>query len=111
MRIVDGRAPSRAEDGGTKAGDYGGTQHDHGRCSRGPDTGRDQAPQQEAGEGSSGQEKGSGQRALTGEQAEYPSLRHVWANEVALNAARSVHSRMMTFWWKKLLWQLREKVA
>ena len=50
-------------------------------------------------------------RALTGEQADYPSLSHVWSNEVALNLACSVHSRMRTFLWKKFLWQLRVKAA
>ncbi|CAE7829188.1 unnamed protein product [Symbiodinium microadriaticum] len=55
--------------------------------------------------------KAQARRALTGEQADYPSLSHVWANEVALNVACSVHSRMRTYLWKKFLWQLRVKAA
>ena len=39
--------------------------------------------------------KAQARRVLTGEQADYPSLSHVWASEVALNMACSVHSRMM----------------
>ncbi|CAE7399266.1 ppiA [Symbiodinium sp. CCMP2456] len=50
-------------------------------------------------------------KALTGEQADYPSLSHVWANEVCLNLACSVRSRMRTFLWKKFVWQLRVKAA
>lgn len=49
--------------------------------------------------------------ALTGEQANYPSLSHCWSQEVALNLAASVKARMSTFLWKKMLWQLRVKKA
>ena len=50
-------------------------------------------------------------KALTGEQADYPSLSHVWSQEVAINMVFSMASRMRVFLWKKLLWQLRVKAA
>ncbi|CAL1135165.1 unnamed protein product [Cladocopium goreaui] len=50
-------------------------------------------------------------RALTGEQANFPSLSHMWSQEVALNMVFAMGSRMRTFLWKKLLWQLRVKSA
>ena len=51
------------------------------------------------------------QAALTGQRADYPSLSHAWSNEVAFNMVASVRSRMVTFMWKKLTWQLRVKQA
>ena len=51
------------------------------------------------------------QAALTGQRAEYPSLSHTWSNEVSFNLVESVRSRMVTFMWKKLTWQLRVKKA
>ena len=50
-------------------------------------------------------------RALTGEQANFPSLSHMWSQEVAMNMVFAMASRMRTFLWKKLLWQLRVKSA
>lgn len=55
--------------------------------------------------------KRDGQKALTGEMADFPSLSHVWSNEVAYNMVFSLASRMKVFLWKKLLWQLRVKKA
>ena len=55
--------------------------------------------------------KREAQKALTGEQADYPSLSHVWSQEVAMNMVFSMASRMRVFLWKKLLWQLRVKNA
>ena len=55
--------------------------------------------------------KRDAQKALTGEQADFPSLSHVWSQEVALNMVFSMASRMRVFLWKKLLWQLRVKSA
>jgi hypothetical protein len=49
--------------------------------------------------------------ALTGQAADYPSLSQVWSMEVAYNMVHSMASRMRTFLWKKLLWQLRVKKA
>ncbi|OLP94025.1 hypothetical protein AK812_SmicGene23987 [Symbiodinium microadriaticum] len=50
-------------------------------------------------------------RALTVEKADYPSLSHVWSAEVGLNLAAATRSRMVTFGWKRMLWQLRVKQA
>lgn len=50
-------------------------------------------------------------KALTGEQANYPTLSHVWSQEVAMNLVFSTASRMRVFLWKKLVWQLRVKDA
>ena len=50
-------------------------------------------------------------QALTGMNADFPSLSHCWSMEVGLNIAHSVASRMRTFMWKKFLWQLRVKAA
>ncbi|CAE7534115.1 unnamed protein product, partial [Symbiodinium microadriaticum] len=50
-------------------------------------------------------------RALTEEKADYPSLSHVWSAEVGLNLAAATRSRMVTFGWKRMLWQLRVKQA
>jgi len=49
--------------------------------------------------------------ALTGWSADYPSLSHYWSGEVAINMVHSMKSRMVTFLWKKLCWQLRVKEA
>eukprot|EP00435_Cladocopium_sp_Y103_P040707 s129_g11.t1 len=49
--------------------------------------------------------------ALTGIRAEYPSLSNCWSGEVAINMVESFRSRMMTYLWKKLVWQLRVKAA
>eukprot|EP00434_Breviolum_minutum_P038103 symbB.v1.2.033789.t1/scaffold4247.1/size72962/1 len=49
--------------------------------------------------------------ALTGWAADYPSLSHFWSNEVAFNMVHSMKSRMVTFLWKKLCWQLKVKEA
>eukprot|EP00435_Cladocopium_sp_Y103_P070369 s181_g35.t1 len=54
--------------------------------------------------------KRENQKALTGEAADYPSLSQVWSQEVALNMVFSL-ACMRTFLWKKMLWQLRVKVA
>ena len=50
-------------------------------------------------------------KALTGVHADYPSLSHAWSNEVALNLVASTASRMRTYLWKKLVWQIRIKRA
>ncbi|CAE7461836.1 unnamed protein product [Symbiodinium necroappetens] len=50
-------------------------------------------------------------RALTGVYADYPSLSNAWSYEVGLNTVASVASRMRTYLWKKLLWQIRVKRA
>lgn len=50
-------------------------------------------------------------KALTGIQADYPSLSHQWSYEVPFNLIGSVRSRMVTFMWKKLVWQMRMKIA
>ena len=55
--------------------------------------------------------KAAQHRALTGEKADYPSLSQVWSWDVALNIAASTRSRMVTFGWKRFLWQLRVKRA
>ena len=51
------------------------------------------------------------QAALTGQKADYPSLSHAWSAEVPFNMVASMRSRMVTFMWKKLTWQLRVKQA
>lgn len=51
------------------------------------------------------------QAALTGIQADYPSLSHTWSEDVAFNLVASVRSRMITFQWKKLFWQCRVRQA
>ncbi|CAE7410031.1 TY5A, partial [Symbiodinium microadriaticum] len=55
--------------------------------------------------------KAAQHRALTGEKADYPSLSQVWSWDVALNIAASTKSRLVTFGWKRMLWQLRVKAA
>ena len=50
-------------------------------------------------------------RVLTGVYADYPSLSNAWSYEVGLNTVASVASRMRTYLWKKLLWQIRVKRA
>lgn len=60
---------------------------------------------------SAAQAKAKEKKALTGQLADYPSLSHCWSSEVALNIAACARSRMVTFLWKKLLWQLRVKMA
>ena len=55
--------------------------------------------------------KTESKKALTGEEAPYPSLSNRWSPEVVLNVAGCVRSKMLTFQWKKMLWQLRVKEA
>ncbi|CAE7843546.1 unnamed protein product [Symbiodinium necroappetens] len=50
-------------------------------------------------------------RALTGVNADYPSLSHAWSYELAYNVTAALASRMRAFLWKKVLWQLRAKRA
>lgn len=57
------------------------------------------------------QAKNRDRKALTGQLADYPSLSHCWSAEVCLNVVGSARARMVTFLWKKLLWQLRVKEA
>lgn len=51
------------------------------------------------------------QAALTGEGANYPSLSTVWSNDLVTNIMRSTQSRLLTFQWKKMVWQLRVRAA
>eukprot|EP00913_Durusdinium_trenchii_P019903 g18709.t2 len=53
--------------------------------------------------------KKANQMALTGSEADHPSLSTTWSAEMALNLAASVRSRMKTYLWKKFLWQMRVK--
>ncbi|CAE7712200.1 RE1 [Symbiodinium sp. CCMP2592] len=65
-------------------------------------------------DGGPGQGEGDGElenRALTGAYAMYPSLSNAWSYELAMNTTAAFASRMRTFLWKKLLWQLRAKRA
>ena len=55
--------------------------------------------------------KTASKRALTGEEAPYPSLSNRWSPDVVLNVAGCIRARMMAFQWKKMLWQMRVKVA
>lgn len=48
--------------------------------------------------------------ALTGWEADYPSLSNCWSEELACNVLRSTESRLRTFLWK-FVWQLRVKEA
>ena len=57
------------------------------------------------------QRKVAATKALTGLEAAYPLLSHKWSSEVACNMVASMASRMMTFLWKKVTWQLRVKQA
>ncbi|CAE7331761.1 unnamed protein product [Symbiodinium microadriaticum] len=50
-------------------------------------------------------------KALTGIQADYPSLSHAWSYEVAMNLVASTASRMRVYLWKKIVWQARVKAA
>ena len=50
-------------------------------------------------------------KALTGQRADYPTLSNAYSEEVAMNMVWCFRSKMMTFLWKKLLWQLRVKKA
>jgi hypothetical protein len=56
-------------------------------------------------------EKQKQSKALTGSQANYPSLSHTWSKDVGLNIAGSVRARMVVFAWKRFLWMLRAKTA
>ena len=56
-------------------------------------------------------EKAKETRVLTGIRADYPTLSDAWSYELAFNTTASIASRMRTFLWKKLLWQLRVKAA
>ena len=49
--------------------------------------------------------------ALTGGEADYPSLSNCWSNELTFNILRSTESRLRTFQWKKMVWQLRVREA
>ena len=49
--------------------------------------------------------------ALTGWGAKYPSLSNVWSDDLAFNIMASMGSRMRTYLWKKLVWQLRVQEA
>lgn len=49
--------------------------------------------------------------ALTGWGAKYPSLSNVWSDDLAFNILASMRSRMRTYLWKKLVWQLRIREA
>ena len=50
-------------------------------------------------------------KALTGIQADYPSLSNCWSEDLTFNILRSTQSRLVTFMWKKLVWQLRVREA
>ena len=49
--------------------------------------------------------------ALTGWGAKYPSLSNVWSDDLAFNIMGSLKSRLRTYLWKKLVWQLRIREA
>lgn len=49
--------------------------------------------------------------ALTGSQADYPSLGNAWSSDLVTNIMRSVESRLLALQWKKMVWQLRVKLA
>lgn len=50
-------------------------------------------------------------QALTGWLAPYPSLSNVFSDDLACNVMRSTCSRLKTYLWKKLVWQLRVREA
>ncbi|CAL1158242.1 unnamed protein product, partial [Cladocopium goreaui] len=49
--------------------------------------------------------------ALTGWESRYPSLSNVWSDDLACNILKCFQSRMRTYLWKKVVWQLRVKEA
>ena len=50
-------------------------------------------------------------QALTGHMARYPSLSNVFSDDLACNVMKSTCSRLRTYLWKKLVWQLKVKEA
>ena len=50
-------------------------------------------------------------QALTGWEAPYPSLSNVFSDDLACNVMKSTCSRLRTYLWKKLVWQLRVREA
>ena len=50
-------------------------------------------------------------QALTGWEARYPSLSNVYSDDLACNVMKTTVSRFRTYLWKKLLWQMRVKMA
>ena len=46
---------------------------------------------------------------MTGQLADYPTLSHSYSEEVAINMVWCFRSKMITYLWKKMFWQLRVK--
>jgi hypothetical protein len=70
-----------------------------------------QSPQVATAKSTKAVDKVKQKAALTGQNADFPTLGMTQREDVAFNISYVIHSRMVTFKWKQLTWMLRARAA